>query len=58
MFSPLKPWEKSRIVRQWFEKINVELVQGKTDWKMWDFTQLWKEIHPVILRIPVTEVFT
>ena len=32
--------------------IKAELVQGKTDWKTWDFTQLinalseWKEIHP------------
>ena len=32
--------------------IKAELVQGKPDWKTWDFTQLinalreWKEIHP------------
>ena len=32
--------------------IKVELIQGKPDWQMWDFTQLinalhaWKEIHP------------
>ena len=32
--------------------IKAELVQGKPDWKSWDFTQLinalreWKEIHP------------
>ena len=32
--------------------IKAELVQGKSDWKTWDFTQLinalreWKEIHP------------
>ena len=44
--------------------IKAELVQGKPDWKTWDFTQLinalreWKEIHPVKSRNPVTEVFT